>query len=92
MDVLKALRELYAEKKRLDAAIASLEARLRAAKSGLAVEARARRRGRKSMSAAERLEVSKRMTLYWEARRAKLKTPGALAAAEEPNTSSTAAT
>jgi hypothetical protein len=83
MDVLKALRELHAEKKRLDAAIANLEARSRAGQAGAAVKAGARRRGRKSMSAAERREVSKRMTLYWEARRAQ---DGAtsLAATEHP--------
>ena len=64
MDVNKALRELHEEKRRLDIAIAALEARL-------GNESRARgRRGRKSMSPAERLEVSKRMSKYWEARRA----------------------
>ncbi len=87
MDVVKALRELYTEKKRLDATIARLEARLRAAPT---VKSGARRRGRKSMSAAERLEVSKRMTLYWEARRAQLDTPAALVPSEEPRARSTA--
>jgi hypothetical protein len=72
MDIVKALRELHNEKKRLDATIASLEARLKAGRTGSAAK---RRRGRKSMSAAERLEVSKRMTLYWEARRAQLRPP-----------------
>lgn len=64
MDVNKALRELHEEKRRLDAAIAALEAR--------AGELRGprKRRGRKSMSPEERLEVSRRMTRYWEARRA----------------------
>jgi len=66
MDVDKALRGLYEEKKRLDAAIAALEEQLRANKGAVA---RAKR-GRKSMSAEERLEVSKRMSKYWEARRA----------------------
>jgi hypothetical protein len=66
MDVHKALRELYQEKKRLDAAITTLEGRMRApARLGTA-----RARGRKQMSAEERLEVSKRMKKYWEARRA----------------------
>ena len=69
MDIVKALRELYNEKKRLDASIASLEARIKASRAGSPTKA-AKRRGRKSMSAAERLEVSKRMTLYWDARRA----------------------
>jgi hypothetical protein len=64
MDVNKALRELHEEKRRLDITIAALEARL-----GTGSRTRGRR-GRKSMSAAERLEVSKRMSKYWEARRA----------------------
>ncbi len=63
MDVVKTLRELYLEKKRLDSAIAALETRLRS--SGKVKG----RRGRKSMSAAERLEVSKRMKSYWQSRR-----------------------
>jgi hypothetical protein len=70
MDIIKALRDLYNEKKRLDVAISSLEARLKAVRKGSATKPSQGRRGRKSMSAAERQEVSKRMTLYWEARRA----------------------
>ena len=73
MDIVKALRELYNEKKRLDATIASLEARVKV--RGSTAKSGKRRRGRKSMSAAERLEVSKRMTLYWEARRAQVPPP-----------------
>jgi len=65
MDVFKTLRELYAEKRRIDAAIASLENRL-AKQPGKSV----RRRGRSSMSAQERQVVSQRMKLYWEGRRA----------------------
>jgi len=72
MDIAKALRELYYEKKRLDSAIASLEARLKAVHTGSGAKSAKRRRGRKGMSAAERLEVSKRMTLYWQSRRAQL--------------------
>jgi hypothetical protein len=75
MDIVKALRELYNEKKRLDTTIASLEARIKAAHTGTAAKSAKRRRGRKSMSPAERLEVSKRMTLYWESRRAQLRPP-----------------
>jgi len=63
MDVHKALRELYEEKKRLDRAILALEANLK--KPG-----KAPRRGRKRMSPEERLAVSKRMSAYWAARRA----------------------
>jgi hypothetical protein len=72
MDIVKALRELYIEKKRLDAAIALLEARKKAGLATTNTTNGKGRRGRKSMSAAERQEVSKRMTLYWEARRAQL--------------------
>jgi hypothetical protein len=73
MDIIKALRELHAERKRLNGLIASLEARLAVARNHGSVRKSPARRGRKSMSAAERLEVSKRMTLYWEARRAQLR-------------------
>jgi septal ring factor EnvC (AmiA/AmiB activator) len=73
MDIIKALRELHAERKRLNSIIASLEAQLAAARKKMGrAKAAPSRRGRKSMSAAERLAVSKRMTLYWEARRAQL--------------------
>jgi len=65
MDVEKTLRELYAEKKTLDSAIASLERRLEAASR----PSDAKRRGRKSMSATERSAVSERMRKYWAARR-----------------------
>ena len=64
MDVNKALRELHEEKRRLDIIIAALEARL-----GNGSRTRGRR-GRKSMSPEERQQVSKRMSQYWEARRA----------------------
>jgi len=77
MDIVKALRELHTEKKRLDAAIAALETRIKAGHAGLGKTAKGRR-GRKSMSAAERLEVSRRMTLYWEARRAQPPPPAPL--------------
>jgi len=66
MDVIKALKELYEEKKRLDAAISSLEVRLKLISGG----ASRSRRGRKSMSAEERLEVSRRMSHYWALKRA----------------------
>ena len=88
MDIVKALRELYHEKKRLDAAIAALEARKKASRTGPLTKSGQGRRGRKNMSAEERLEVSRRMTLYWEARRAKLQTP--TAPSEEQQASSSA--
>jgi len=65
MDVFKTLRELHEEKRRLDAAIAALESRVKAKQAGPRA-----RRGRKSMSHEERLEVSRRMLKYWQARRA----------------------
>jgi hypothetical protein len=64
MDVYGALRELYAEKRKLDSAITSLEASLRASTRGPA-----KRRGRKSMGAEERALVAERMRKYWEAKR-----------------------
>jgi len=73
MDIIKALRELHAEKKRLDAVIASLEAHVFAKRKNVSVTKTPGRRGRKSMSATERQAVSKRMTIYWEARRAQLR-------------------
>jgi len=91
MDIVKALRELYNEKKRLDAAIASLEARIRAAHAGSARKPAKGRRGRKSMSAAERLEVSRRMTLYWEARRAQLQPPAVPPPSEDQQANTTSA-
>ncbi len=75
MDVDKALRDLYSERKRLDAAIASLERRLKTSP-----RPPQRKRGRKSMSAEERHAVSERMSRYWEARRAQSR---ALAAASD---------
>jgi hypothetical protein len=66
MDVEKALRELYEEKKRLDRAIAALEAGM-----DTAAGRTGGRRGRRSMGADERKEVSKRMARYWAQRRAR---------------------
>jgi cell division septum initiation protein DivIVA len=90
MDIVKALRELYLEKKRLDAAIADLEARIKA-KHGAAAKSAKGRRGRKSMSAAERLAVSKRMTSYWEARRAQIHPPPAPPPSQDQQSSTTSA-
>jgi hypothetical protein len=85
MDVYKALRELYEERKRLDSAISVLENRLRK-------ETRpAGRRGRKSMTAAERQEVSRRMSRYWAARRAQLASLNASASAAASGPEATSA-
>lgn len=79
MDLLKAIRELHEEKKRLDAAISSLELMLAAEARLPALRvSMGRKRGRKSMSREEREQVSERMKKYWAARR------DAAAEAEEP--------
>jgi len=68
MNINKAIRELYQEKKRLDHVIASLEEMQR---NGALLEAvpPSKRRGRKSMDGPARQEVSQRMKRYWAARR-----------------------
>lgn len=70
VDLAKAIRELYEEKKRLDAVIASLELMLAAESRFSPARPRTgRKRGRKSMSREERLQVSERMKKYWASRR-----------------------
>ncbi|HSW49296.1 MAG TPA: hypothetical protein VLH09_03930 [Bryobacteraceae bacterium] len=73
MDLPRAIKELYAEKRRLEDAIASLE-ELLAAKGGRAAKETEQfrikgRRGRKSMPPEERRRVSERMRKYWAQRR-----------------------
>ena len=74
MDYDKIIRELYADKQRLDRAITELE-RLELfhkARQGVGTSHRTRGpRGRKSMGAQERQEVSQRMKRYWANRRSK---------------------
>jgi hypothetical protein len=91
MDIVKTLRELYNEKKRLDAAIAALEARIKAGRTGSGAKPPKGRRGRKSMSAAERLEVSRRMRLYWEARRSQAGPPPMLPSSDDQQANTSAA-
>ena len=55
---------LYAEREHIDRAIDRLERRARAL-----VPRNPQNRGRKDMPPEERLEVSRRMTAYWAARR-----------------------
>jgi hypothetical protein len=64
MDLYEVIRELWAEREKLGRTIAALE---ELSEPNAAVSAR--RRGRKSMSAEERLEVSERMKKYWAIRR-----------------------
>jgi hypothetical protein len=65
MDVDKLIRELNAEIEKIKATIVCLE-KLHGSSGNSATPSR---RGRKSMSAEERLEVSKRMRKYWANRR-----------------------
>jgi hypothetical protein len=65
MDVLKALRELYLEKSRLDRLIAICESKIKEQDRRLSRS----KRGRKSMSPEERKIVSERMRTYWAKRR-----------------------
>jgi hypothetical protein len=69
MDLYKAIQELYAEKEKLERVIASLEELQRAAGADPVLPKSGNRRGRKSMNAKERREVSERMKKYWASRR-----------------------
>jgi hypothetical protein len=69
MDLFKAIQELYAEKEKLERVIASLEELQRTAGTLPVLPKIAKRRGRKSMTARERREVSERMKKYWAGRR-----------------------
>ncbi|HLI85600.1 MAG TPA: hypothetical protein VKV17_16920 [Bryobacteraceae bacterium] len=69
MDLYKAIRELYSEKEKLERVIASLEELQRTAGGAGPRLDGVRRRGRKSMNAKERQEVSERMKKYWASRR-----------------------
>jgi len=69
MDLYKAIQDLYAEKEKLERVIASLEDLQRTAATLPVLPMSGKRRGRKSMNATERKEVSERMKKYWESRR-----------------------
>jgi hypothetical protein len=69
MDLYKAIQDLYAEKEKLERVIASLEELQRTSVELPQLPKGLRRRGRKSMTAKERQEVSERMKKYWESRR-----------------------
>ena len=74
MDIKAILRQLYAERKRIERVIASMEQFLKSGAAGASRSAvfTGRRQGRKSMGQKERREVSKRMKTYWAKRRAPL--------------------
>ena len=65
MDLRETIRALYAERERIQRTIAAIEV-LRDSDGHMQSP---RRRGRKSMGAAERREVSARMKRYWAKRR-----------------------
>ena len=69
MDLIKAIRHLYAEKGKLEQAIAVFEELSRTAGAAPITPKARGRRGRKSMGAKERQEVSMRMKRYWAGRR-----------------------
>jgi hypothetical protein len=73
MDLKKTILDLYAEKEKLERVIASLEELQRAAEANPALPGASRRRGRKSMGAQERRDVSQRMKKYWADRRGESK-------------------
>jgi hypothetical protein len=68
VDLQKAIRELQAEKKRIDGVIASLEQMLTPGRTPGAPKAVATKR-RKRMTAAQRKAISDRMAKYWAAKR-----------------------
>ena len=68
MDLYDTIQNLYTEKERLERVISSLEALLGISKVD-PQKLRASKRGRKSMDAKEREEVSARMKSYWDRRR-----------------------
>ena len=68
MDLQKIIRELQEERNKLDQIVSSLEQlKITSAQT----QAPETRRGRKSMDAKARLEVSQRMKRYWDSRRSK---------------------
>jgi len=69
MHLLKALKELYAQKQKLERVIASLEELRLCGGTSPLQQASVKRRGRRTMGLEERQEVSKRMKRYWASRR-----------------------
>ena len=79
MNLYKAIQYLKAQKEDLERIITLLEELRRSGAPGADVApCVAKRRGRKSMSSAEREEVSKRMKKYWASRRKHANTAGAI--------------
>jgi hypothetical protein len=72
MNLHRVLQELYAQREKLERVIASLEELQLPAGATPGQPVTAKRRGRKSMGATERREVSARMKKYWALRRKSL--------------------
>ena len=70
IDLQKVLKDLYTQRERLEHVITSLEALQQGSGAVLPSQKRTNR-GRKSMGAEERREVSERMRKYWATRRKK---------------------
>ena len=70
IDLRNVLKDLYTETERLEYVITSLEALQQGSAAGPPPHKRTNR-GRKSMGAKERREVSERMRKHWAARRKK---------------------
>jgi hypothetical protein len=70
IDLRHVLKDLYSQRERLEHVISSLEA-LQDGSAGAMPPEKKTNRGRKSMGADERQEVSERMRKYWAARRKK---------------------
>ena len=70
IDLRKVLKDLYTQREGLEHVITSLETLQQGSASGLHLQKKTKR-GRKSMGAEERREVSERMRKYWVARRMK---------------------
>jgi hypothetical protein len=68
LDLIKIIHDLCQERDKLMAIISSLE-QLQDPASSIPQQHPSARRGRRSMDAAGRLEVSRRMKQYWEDRR-----------------------
>ncbi len=74
MDTKKIIQELVEEKRRLDQAITFLQALEHPQSGALQAGPAKAPRGRKSMSPAERQEVSERMRKYWAMRKEQTRT------------------
>ena len=69
VNINQAIKELLAEKERLDRAIAHLEAMEKHKPAANVTPKVPKRRGRKTMDAKARREVSERMRKYWAKRK-----------------------